>query len=204
VLGPAHVLAVTLLVTATSGCTVLDLLLGVSGAPPFDPDDPFPVPSAEATFTTGEATLKINGETIVLDEVVADSGISFGAVRVVWENEDGWYLTYNAFPDEPFLGGGYISIERIADHEHRVVADPTRCIATTDVADAAGVSGTATCRGLRWADYFSQYSGTGEFPQPLASEPPFDAEVTFEAHGAVPRPTPARPSAPAVPAALRS
>ena len=203
-LGPAHVLAVSLLTIGLTGCSLLDLLLGVSGEPPFDPDDPFPVPSAEATFTTGEATLTISGETIVLDEVVADSGISFGAIRVVWENEDGWYMTYSAFPDEPFLGGGYITIERIADHEHWVVADPSRCVATTDESGADGVSGTATCRGLRWTDYFRQYSGTGEFPEPIASEPPFDAEVTFEAHGATPRPTEARPSAPAVPAALRS
>lgn len=203
-IGPAHILAVTLLVSATSGCTVLDLLLGLPGDPSFNPDDPFPFPSAEATFATGAATLKIGDETIVLDEVVEDSGISFGAVHVVWENDDGWYMTYSAFPDEPFLGnGGYITIERINEHEHWVVSDPSRCVATTDAADESGVRGTAICRGLRWSDYFRQYSGTGAFPEPIPSEPPFDADVTFEAGSPVARPT-TRPSSPAVPAALRS
>lgn len=178
--GIPFAIAVALLVTGTSGCTLLDLLLG---QPPFDPNAPFPLPSAQATFTSGRATIELDGETIVLDELTGDSSIDpdFG-VHVAWENEDGWYLTFSAYPaEEPFASGGYLSIDRIADHEHWVLADPARCVTTTDQSDAGGVKGTATCRGLRWADFFTAYSGDG-FPQPIPSQPPFDAEITFEAH----------------------
>ena len=45
----AHLLGVVVLVAGTSGCTLLDLLLGET--PPFDPGATFPIPSAAATFT---------------------------------------------------------------------------------------------------------------------------------------------------------
>ena len=59
--------------------------------------------------------------------------------------------------------------------------DPSRCVTTIERADASGVAGSATCRGLEWTDYFGSYSMTG-FPQPIPGEEPFDAEITFEAH----------------------
>jgi len=185
VIGPAHVLAVALLVTGTSGCTLLDLLLGVGGVvPPFDPNEPFPFPTAEATFSTGEATITIDGERIVLDELAGDAVITtdLGA-HVTWENEDGWYMSFTAYPGEPPFPdlGSFLSVDRITEHEHWVLIDPTRCVTTTEQVDADGIKGTATCRGLRWADYFTAYSGTG-FPQPLPSQEPFDAEIAFEAH----------------------
>ena len=46
---------------------------------------------------------------------------------------------------------------------------------------AAGLSGSAICRGLRWTDYFNSVRFSG-VPEPIASEPPFDADITFEAH----------------------
>jgi hypothetical protein len=178
------VLAVILLATGVSGCSLLNLLLG--GPPDFDPDasaPPFPFPSTAPAFTTGSATIVTNGQTIHLDELAGDStaDAEFGT-HVSWESEDGWYLTFSTYPD---LGGfpspTTISIDRIADHEHWVTLDPTRCVATADGAGATGVSGTATCRGLRWADFFSSYSGIG-IPKPIPDQPAFDAEVTFEAH----------------------
>lgn len=182
--GLSHLLAVVVLVVAgTSGCTLLDLLLGT---PPFDPNQPFPsfaFPTAEATFTTGRATIELDGETIVLDELAGEAGVNFDlGTHVVWENDEGWYMTFTAYPGESgFPGGAYLSIDRIADSEHWVLSDPSRCVTTTDQSDASGVKGSATCRGLRWAEYFSAYSGSG-FPQPIPSEPPFDAEITFEAN----------------------
>jgi hypothetical protein len=182
VIGPTHVLAVALVMAGASGCTLLDLLLGTG--PGFDPNATFPpFPTAEASFTTGQAAIAITGgETVVLDEVHGNSGVTFDGLRVVWENEDGWYMTFTAYTGAiPLPGGGYLQLDRIADNEHLTIADPSRCVTTTTQSDATGVKGTAVCRGLRWTDYFDSYSGDG-FPQPIASGPPFDAEVTFEAH----------------------
>jgi hypothetical protein len=180
-LGPAHILAVGLLMAGTSGCTLLDLLLGTP--PSFDPDEPFPFPTTEATFSTGRATIQIGGDAIVLDELVGEAGVSPDlGTHVAWENDDGWYLSFTALPGEvPFSAGSYLSIDRIADNEHWVLADPSRCVTTTETVAATGVNGSATCRGLQWADFFSAYSGTG-FPKPIPSQAAFDAEITFEAH----------------------
>jgi hypothetical protein len=178
VIGLPHVLAVGLLVTQLSGCSLLDLLFGVE--PPFDPDDPFPFPTAEATFTTGTATIELENETIVLDELLANSNLTEFGFSVARENDDGWYLTFSGFPEDPFAPeGGYLSMHRIVDNEHLVILDSTRCVTTTDQADADGIVGSATCRGLRWSDYFS--TNPIGLPEPNSSEPPFDAEITFEA-----------------------
>ena len=165
-----------------SGCTLLNLLLG--GDSGFDPNAGFPpFPTAEATFTTGLATIEIaGGETVVLDELAGSSGVTFDGVHVVWENDAGWYMTFTAYTgEEAFPGSSFLSLDRVREREHWVVVDPSRCVTTTSQSGASGVKGTAICRGLRWADYFDAYSGDGS-PQPLASEPPFDADVTFEAH----------------------
>jgi hypothetical protein len=183
-MGLSQLLAVLLLATAVSGCTLLDLLLGVP--PDFDPDasiPPFPFASGSPAFSSGSATIVVNGQTVVLNELAGDStaDAEFGT-HVAWENDEGWYVTFYAYPE---LGGlpnsASISIDRIADHEHWVILDPTRCVTTANVVSPTAVSGSAICRGLRWADFFSSYSGIG-LPKPIPDQPAFDAEVTFEAH----------------------
>ena len=165
----------------TSGCTLLDLLLG-NDLPPFS-DGSFPIPTASATFSAGSATIKLADETIVLDALAGSAGIDPDlGIHVSWENDEGWYVSYYAYPDEGFgSSSAYLTLDRINDHEHWVVADPTRCLTTTTQSGASGVQGTSTCRGLRWSDFIDAYSGT-RFPRPIASEPPFDAEIAFEAH----------------------
>jgi hypothetical protein len=185
----AHVLATGLIAAGLTGCTLLDLLVGVG---PFDPDGslpPFPFASAPpAAYTGGRASLILtsgvvdpSAPPVVLDELaVATSEADFGT-HVVWENEDGWYLSFTGISGFGSDLGSYLSIDRINDHEHWVIVDPTRCLTTTTQQDAGGLVGSATCKGARWADFFSLYTTSG-FPQPLAEQPPFDAEITFEAH----------------------
>jgi hypothetical protein len=180
--GLPHVLAVVLLVAGVSGCSLLDLLFGLE-PPPFDPDESFPpFPTAEATFTTGSATIELEGETVVLDEIRDDSSLSEYGFSVTWTNGDGWYLQLYGFPEEmPFPGGGYLSLHRIEDNQHLTILDPTRCVTTDEQSDADGIVGSATCRGLLWTDYFSSNATIGGFPQPIPGEEPFDAEITYEA-----------------------
>jgi hypothetical protein len=180
--GLPHLFAVAAIVTQVGGCSVLDLLLGV-GPEPFDPGEPFPFPTAEATFSTGSATLELDGETVVLDEVLEDSGLGEFGFTVTWENDDGWYLQLSGFPDElDFPGGGaYLSLHRLQDNEHLVVVDPSRCVTTIDASGADGVTGTATCRGLEWTDFFASYPLSG-VPKPIEGQEPFDAEISFEAN----------------------
>lgn len=181
--GLAHVLAVAALVSGISGCSLLDLLL--ADAPPFDPDEPFPFPTAEATFSTGTATIEVaGGETLVLRELAGEATVQpdFG-INVRWTDGEGWYLALFALPD---LGGfpssQYLTFDWIADGRHWTIMDPGRCVTTLEQADARGVSGTATCRGLQWTDALGAFAGGMGIPQPVPGVEPFDAELTFEAH----------------------
>ncbi len=181
-LGLPHVLGVAAIVTGVSGCAFLELLLGVT---PFDPDDPFPsfpAPSAEVTYTTGQASLAIDGESIVLDRLAGTGTFDddYGT-HVAWANDDGWYLTYYAYGEDDGMDSRYLSIDRVFDNQHWVVDDPTRCVTTTTQADAGGVVGSAACRGMRWRDYFDSLFIFG-VPVNLPNEPAFDADITFEAH----------------------
>lgn len=181
-LGLPHLLGVAAIVTGISGCALLDLLLGVPPVFPNEPFPSFPTPSAEVTFTTGQATLVIDGEEIELTRVVGAGTFDplFGT-HVTWTNDDGWYLTYYAYAEDEFgVDTRYLSIDLVSGHEHWVANDPTRCVTTTSQADAGGLAGSAACRGLRWSDYFNSFSMFG-VPLDLPNEAPFDADVTFEA-----------------------
>jgi hypothetical protein len=190
VIGLPHVLGVALITTGLSGCALLDLLLG---QPPFpDPDGsfpPFPFASAETTFTTGSATIVLSGEagepgeTLVLDELAGGGSLLEGfGLQARWTNGDGWYLTFQSYPDFGLPAeSAYLTIDRIFDGRHWTTYDQTRCVTTTQVDEATGIVGTATCRGLKWSDFFSSSSGLG-LPEVIEGEPPFDAEITFEAH----------------------
>jgi hypothetical protein len=182
VIGPAHVLAVALVMAGTSGCSLLDLLLG-TGFGPLDPGGEPPFPTASATFTSGTATIKLADQTIVLDELAGAAGVDVDlGTHVAWENEDGWYLTYVDYSDDAFPGSAYLTIDRIFEHEHWVIADSARCLTTTTQSGRFGVKGSATCRGAEWTDFFNAYSFTSAgLPEPIAGEPAFDAEITFEA-----------------------
>jgi hypothetical protein len=178
--GLPHVLAVVLLAAGVSSCSLLDLLFGLE--PPFDPDAPFPFPTAEATFSAGSATIELDGETVVLDEIREGSSLGEFGFNVTWTNADGWYLQLYELPEEmTFPGGGYLSLHRIEGNRHLTVLDLGRCVTTTDQSDANGIAGSATCRGLQWTDFFSSYTTIGGLPEPIPGEEPFDAEISFEA-----------------------
>jgi hypothetical protein len=170
----------TLLVVVLAGCDLLPLL-GGEPFPSFDPDDPFPFP-ADATWERGRATIELGGETIVLDQLDGDGTYSAElGITVGWTDGGSWHLTYYGFPAvDGIEEEGYLSLDRVFDGEHWVIYDSTRCVTTTDVADETGLEGTATCRDLRWSDYFGSYSLSG-VPDFIEGEPAFDAEITFEA-----------------------
>ena len=181
-LGLPHLLGVAAIVTGVSGCALLDLLLGV---PPFDPDNPFPTfpaPSAEVTFTTGSATLVIDGETIVLDELagIGTTEADYGT-QVTWTDGEGWYLTYYGYDADFVTESAYLSLDRVFDNQHWIIFDPYRCVTTTTQVDAGGLVGSAVCRGMQWSDYFGGDSILG-LPVAIPGEPAFDADITFEAH----------------------
>ena len=179
--GLPHVLAVGLIVTQLSGCSLLDLLLGLP-PDPFDPDEPFPIPTAEAAYATGTATLTIDGETIVLDELVGEGRIDdVVGLTVRWTNGTGWYLGVESFDMGGFGESAYVSLDWIAENRHWTVFNTYECEATIERANASGVKGAATCRGLEWTDVFDTMTMSGP-PSPIPGMQPFDAEITFEAH----------------------
>lgn len=158
------------------------------------------VPTVRATYTSGHATLKITQgtdvQTITLDEVGAGSQMmSIIGASAGWRNADGWVLQVMAFdagsmPGAPLPGlGGAVpaqmTIERISGNQLWTTQDfmgDNRCVVTVTQLDEKALSGTATCRSLRWSDGLAgnMQIGPGD-PTYIAGQDPFDAEVTFEA-----------------------
>jgi hypothetical protein len=126
------------------------------------------------------------GETVALDQLDESSGIeSMMGSDVQWKNADGWSLRLNGagmvLPDGfgTTMGSpAYLTLDRISDGHHWTTYDPSRCIVTVETADKTAVRGTATVAGVQWYDAVDGISV--EAPKP-ADQPPFDAEITFEA-----------------------
>ena len=156
---------------------------GVLGS--FDPNDPaFSLPPPLATYTKGSATVTIDGKKTSLDSLNGTAAIyqDFGA-EVGWTDGAGLYLRFYGEPGSP-SGDGFVMLDRVVDGKHWTTVDPgatgapAGCKVTTAESPEKKLSGTASCHGLRWVDAI----GTGPLEQgPIAGQPPFDAEITFEA-----------------------
>jgi hypothetical protein len=158
------------------------------------------VPTVRATYRSGHATLKITQgtdvQTITLDEVGAGSQMmSMIGGSAGWRNADGWALQVMAFDPSTMPGGmlggmggevsGQMTIERITGNQVWTTQDYTgdsRCVVTVTQVDEKALSGTATCKSVRWSDGFagSMQFGLGA-PTYIAGQDPFDVDVTFEA-----------------------
>ncbi|MGH2474136.1 MAG: hypothetical protein ACRDIL_02640 [Candidatus Limnocylindrales bacterium] len=162
-------------VLVAGGC---QYLLGL----PTDPD--FTMPTPEAVYGEGRATVKIGSDpAITLDELARPGTFDpmIGG-EVTFRGVDGWSVqVLGAQVGGGFmLQPGWIQLDRIVDGQHWTIADPTRCVLTIVAADPFALRGSATCKGLRWSDALG---GGAYMPEPayIADQPAFDAEITFEA-----------------------
>ncbi len=121
------------------------------GYGPNPPD--FGMPQPVAVYREGRATVKLGDEPIMALDELEDTG-SFDPA--------------------------FVSLDRIVGTQHWTVADPTSCVVTIFAADATGLMGAATCKGLRWSDALGSYDVTFQPPY-IKDQPAFDAEITFEA-----------------------
>jgi len=150
------------------------------GFPPF-PDASGALPSV--TFTKGTATITIAGEAVTLDRMSGSASIAPGfGEQAGWTDGHGWYVqVFAADTGGPVFGGStYLSLDRIVDGHHWSVADPTHCDVTVDRSDKTGIAGSASCKGVRWADLMAGYDPNGN-PSIVEGQAPFDATITFEA-----------------------
>jgi hypothetical protein len=159
------------------GCSLL------YGLNPNTPPD-FGMPRPAATYKTGHATLTVGKEPAVELGDVTDGGTmdpSFGA-NATFRNADGWYLRIIGATKgaNAYSMPGFMTIDRIVDKQHWTTFDSNRCVITITKADETGLAGTATCKGLRWADALSNGYESLEPPY-IKDQPAFDAEITFEA-----------------------
>ncbi|HEV8697078.1 MAG TPA: hypothetical protein VGQ89_05235 [Candidatus Limnocylindrales bacterium] len=160
-----------------SGCQYL------FGYGPNPPD--FGMPQPVAVYREGRATVKLGDEPIMALDELEDTGSfdpSFGA-GATFHNADGWYVKVMGASKagRGFLSSpAFVSLDRIVGTQHWTVADPTRCVVTIFAADATGLMGAATCKGLRWSDALGSYDVTFQPPY-IKDQPAFDAEITFEA-----------------------
>jgi hypothetical protein len=172
-----------------SGCEYL-----IPGLYP-DPD-PWQEPGVTTAYESGRATLELDADgaqqTVVLDEIAEGSELTGFGATVIWRNDDGWALTLSTFDfgGMPGLGGSSddVSIQRINGVELWVTdsySSPDSCIVEIDESSDELLSGSATCRGLRWSDGLGGFGGYGASgPRYIEDEPAFDLTLTFEARPA--------------------
>ena len=146
------------------------------------PVDPSPGPSA--AYANGKATLKVGTEPpIDLTELVEGGTMAseFG-MNATFRNADGWYLrimgatkggNFSSMPT-------YLTLDRIVDNHHWTT-DGSGCSFKIEKADETGLSGTASCKRLRWIDAMGTGYGMSYEPPYIPDQPAFDAEITFEA-----------------------
>ena len=145
----------------------------------FDPGDFGSMPPPLAVFTTGSASVTVAGKTTTLDTMNSGAAIypEYGTA-IGWTDGDGTYVHFYGETD-PTYGDGFVMLDRIANGQHWTIYDPSGCKVTVKQNDAKGVSGTASCKGLRWVDAMSA-AEPGE-PSLVPGQAPFDAEITFQA-----------------------
>lgn len=165
-----------------SGC---QYLLGYDPyALPEDWDEEF-APETLATFESGVARIAIDGGATVTLPRLTTPGVIYEVYggQVTFTNDDGWYLQVMDMSSGPLAGmspAAYVTLDRIVDGAHWSTVDTARCIVDIDTADATGLVGSATCKGLRWSDVLAMDYYSYE-PSYVEGEAPFDAEITFEA-----------------------
>jgi len=147
----------------------------------FDPGDPgFSLPPPLATYRIGTATVTIGGATTTLGKLSAPgtSYADFGT-DVGWTDGKGLYLHFYGTTGPGVPSDGFVTIDRVRDGQHWASADPSVCTVKVTQSDARGLVGTATCRGLRWADTMA--TTTGSDPALVKGEPSFGADIAFKA-----------------------
>jgi hypothetical protein len=147
-----------------------------------DPGD-FP-PAPIATFIEGSAGVTIGDDAeMTLGELggAAMYGDEWLGGEATFSNGDGWYLRVSGIATGSVFGSSaFVTLDRVSGGQHWTTYDPSRCIVTIETADANGMRGTATCKGLRWTDAIGAYGMSLE-PNYITGEDPFDAEIRFEA-----------------------
>ena len=165
-----------LVATVVAGCQYL------FGTGPYPPD--YGMPQPVAVYREGRATVTVGSDPIIVLDDLSETGTfdpTFGA-GATFHNADGWYVrVMGASKLGGFLASpAYIQLDRIVGTEHWTTADPSRCVVTVSAADATGLMGKATCKGLRWSDALGTYTSNFEPPY-IKDQAAFDAEITFQA-----------------------
>ncbi len=173
--------------TVTSGCEYLLYGSPLYPVPSIDPEasfDPYEFTKPLATYTSGSATLAIDGGTpITLSTLKAGPHLfEYYGADVVWTDSDGWYLHVTASEPGGLDSYGSVILDRVSGNRHWTVFDAFgKCkVDVTSGPDADGITGTADCSNLRWSDAVATSTLTLA-PSYVEGEDPFDVLVTFEA-----------------------
>jgi hypothetical protein len=137
--------------------------------------------TATTTYGTGRATMTIDGEPIVLDQLAASSQYLAGfGPEVYWFNDDGWGLRLSGGGMGPFSPAS-VSIDRVRTTYWSALDYGNACRVTVAQADEKGIKGTATCTGLRWTDMLRGGLGSLGSLGYVEGEDAFDATIEFTA-----------------------
>jgi hypothetical protein len=162
--------------------TLLGVAFAVGGCALIQPPDAG-LGTGVATFATGQATMTVAGERIVLDQLGPGPHLLSGlGAAVDWFNDDGWGLRLTGGGDGTMIPP-MLSIDRVQTTYWSAQDDGSSCRITLEQANADGVKGSGTCSGLRWTDMIRGGFDNGGY---VEGEPAFDATMEFEALPAVP------------------
>lgn len=146
----------------------------------FDPGAEDSLPPPLATYVKGTASITIGGAVTKLDRLTEPAALYVDAgAEASWTDGKGMYVEFYSDPTGSSGSDGVVQLDRISGGQHLATIDPSSCVVTVKQADAHGLAGTASCKGLRWTDTMSGFNGLE--PSPVPGEAPFDAEITFEA-----------------------
>jgi hypothetical protein len=113
----------------------------------FDPNDPgFSLPPPLVTYTSGTATLTIDGTASTLGKLTGSAALypDFGT-EVTWTDGKGLYVRFGSSPGpQTPTGDAYVIIDQIRDGQHWTSADPLACPVKVEKLNSAGLAGSAS------------------------------------------------------------
>jgi hypothetical protein len=183
-------------ILALSGCALLLPVGRLVGSEQVGAPTRSSAPVATAVYHSGTADVQLSGgtnEQLRLRLVAGSSQTPGAGVELYFRDDNGWGLTLIGFdPAQSTLTAvGQLGIDRAIRGHWEAQDDGRDCVVTLDAVDPAGTRGSATCKGLRWADALGGPTFSGGYGSYIRSEKPFDATITFQALPMAPAPSPA-------------
>ena len=183
-------------ILSLSGCALLLPVGGLVGSVPVVRPAGSPVAGQAAVYHSGTAEVQLSGGTnehLRLRLIAGSSQTPGAGIELYFRDDNGWGLTLIGFDpaQSPQTSVGQLGIDRAIRGHWEAQDDGRDCVVDLHTADASGARGSASCKGLRWADALGGPTFSSGYGSYIRGEQPFDATITFQALPNAPAPSPA-------------